>query len=709
MCTLEDLLTSFKCSVDSANNDVCLIKVPGSHATSKGMLNFMLKDADVLKLNRVNTFQSSVVGTYLAPDKLTNTLRITNVNSYFSSGDIITANWEGDVEDPCYQLEAAIKYDGSFNAGECGSLLTVDGSLFENRVIIGMHVAGSKEYGLSNVLTQENMQKLLDALYPNSTIFVDEEKIPHLIPAPFEAQGLMLPLGKLEGKFCPGENLNSSYERSKLFGKLPEPFTKVQEFPARLAPVTINGVTVDPVKKSLNKFKKDPVCYPPGLVAKAVASYESLLMQFMNLPKEARTVIPLEEALHSFMSVRGISPSTSAGYPMTLSHFDNLKRLYYKAVHDEDEEAKAFYLLRIAKEVEELKQFYKTGIRPAWLYKIFPKDETRALEKVMVDISTRICDGSPFHLLLLFRQYFGAFMSAYMDANIKVGSAIGLNPYQDWDELTRELLKFNKKTTDATIGAGDYKGYDTCERPEVLWEILEMINRWYGEDNADNHMRGQLWAEIINSKHISAGCVYEWVTGMPSGNPMTAIINTIHNQITLRMAWQVAGYDAVDFNANVYAICLGDDNTFSTSQFYREKFNEMLMPGYMDKLGMVYTTELKETAVVPLRPITQVEFLKRGFLYNDSVGKWVAPMRIEALFSPLNWCKKGMSKTQSVVDQVTSTISELSLHGRTVFNSYARQLHDLRAQHYPNCKPSKDLPVNYDFVLSDILNSEFGF
>jgi hypothetical protein len=118
---------------------------------------------------------------------------------------------------------------------------------------------------------------------------------------------------------------------------------------------------------------------------------------------------------------------------------------------------------------------------------------------------------------------------------------------------------------------------------------------------------------------------------------------------------------------------------------------------------------LKETAVVPLRPITQVEFLKRGFLYNDSVGKWVAPMRIEALFSPLNWCKKGMSKTQSVVDQVTSTISELSLHGRTVFNSYARQLHDLRAQHYPNCKPSKDLPVNYDFVLSDILNSEFGF
>jgi hypothetical protein len=131
------------------------------------------------------------------------------------------------------------------------------------------------------------------------------------------------------------------------------------------------------------------------------------------------------------------------------------------------------------------------------------------------------------------------------------------------------------------------------------------------------------------------------------------------------------------------------------------------MPEYMDRLGMVYTTELKETAVYPFRPITQVEFLKRSFIYNDSVGKWVAPMRIQALFNPLNWCKKGITRDQSVVDQITSTISELSLHGRKVFDSYARELHDLRALHYPGFKPSKELPVNYDFVLADTLNSSF--
>lgn len=352
---------------------------------------------------------------------------------------------------------------------------------------------------------------------------------------------------------------------------------------------------------------------------------------------------------------------------------------------------------------------YKMGKRPAWLYKIFPKDETRPLEKVTVDISTRICGGSPFIMLVLFRMYFGAFMSAYMDANIKVGSAIGLNPYQDWDQLARELLKFNKKHDDPTIGAGDYKGYDTCERPEVLWEILEMINRWYGDCPAENHMRSQLWAEIINSRHVSAGCVYEWVTGMTSGNPLTAIINSIHNQIKLRMAWLVAKYDIEDFNDNVFAIVLGDDNAFTTSQFYRTNFNEMRMPEYMEKLGMVYTTELKGVAVVPLRPITQIEFLKRSFRYDDSLGKWVAPMRIQALFDPLNWCKKGVAKDQSVVDQVTSTISELSLHGRKVFDTYARDLHDLRALHYPGCKPSKDLPINYDYVLSDTVNSSWDY
>jgi hypothetical protein len=394
---------------------------------------------------------------------------------------------------------------------------------------------------------------------------------------------------------------------------------------------------------------------------------------------------------------------------MNLPGEENLKKLYYKAIEANNEKEAAIHYQRIATLVDNVLAAYSKGIRPATFYKGVLKDELRLLEKVNSG-STRYFSAYTFIMLVLFRMYFGGFMSAFIDANVDVGSAIGVNCYsRDWDKIARNLLKFSNKKSDAKIGAGDYSGFDTCHRVQVQDAILDMINRWYGVDNPDNHIRSKLWADITNSKQIYRNEVFEWFNGMPSGNPLTSLINTIYNHVNFRMAYQLAGFHYSTFNDNVFVINMGDDNTFTVSDEVANEFNELKLVQLMEQIGMKYTTEFKDTATVPFRQITEVEFLKRRFRFDSSCNRWVAPMRLEAVFSTLNWTQKGIEGNQITADKVASAISELSLHGRTTFSKLAPPLLALLRQELPNVKPNKDIILNYDVVYSDVLQSDFVF
>jgi len=707
-CTLEDMLRTFKCSNDSANNDLCLFEVASAHATSLGMLRHYLTDNDVSRLMRTRSFKARICGTYINDNSNSNVVRMASVTARFMSGAVVTANWEVAKENPQYLLENVIAYESDFSSGDCGSMITVTGNDFENRIVLGMHVAGSPKEGFSNVITQDNIRKLVDALYPFAKLFDNEEENTYVDPIDIVAQGLMLPEAKLKPNKIPGDVFKSELTKSVLFGRLPEPFNVVAHYPARLLPFkNQDGEMIDPGKKALKHYSKEPIYFQPGIIERAVSSYEALINENMFVHKEDRDVIPLEEALHAFRNVRGISPSTSPGFPMALSSEDNIKKEYYKAIEAKDLVKTLSCFERIANLVRDCDEKLTHNVRPLFIYKDCLKDEKRPKEKVLQG-STRLFSACPFILLVQYRRYFGAFMSAYIAANIKVGSAIGINPYsKDWDEMTRRLLRFNVLKSDNKIGAGDYSKFDTSEYPQVLWEILEMINRWYGKDSPENRIRSQLWAEIINSKHIYKEDLYDWKTGLPSGNPLTAMVNTIYNNIIFRISFQHAGYAASEFNKHVELQCLGDDNIFSVSPEIEDDFNELTLVEFMDMSGMVYTTEMKETATKPFRKITEVEFLKRSFRFDDSLNRWVAPLRLEAIFATLNWTKKGLSGLQITADELSSTLSELSLHGREVFNKYAEEIINLKGKYLYGVTPAKELSTNYDIVYSDTLNTSF--
>lgn len=709
---MEDFMRSFSTTETSADMDICMVTVEGAHKNSIGIMNFLLTDNDIVKLKRYTTFDACVAGssfTDLYRNELL--LRSSKVKGFFSSDTVVKSKWSKEYSH--YSMKETVKYSSPFSNGDCGSLLFVENTTFNNRSIMGFHVAGDESNGFSTILTRENMESMLHELDLNKNCHFDAEQ-PPIEYAPYtsiESQGSMQPVGKLFPKFTPPTVEKSDITKSVLHSKLPKPYNIVKNLPCKLKPFIINGEEIDPGKIALSNYGCQPGCYPEELLEDAISSYESLIGNYSDTALEAKVVLDTREALGSFGHVKPIATATSAGYPMVLDGVENLKASYFKAMYENDTEEVEKIYLRIARAVVDVTLLYLERIRPNWFFKDQLKDEKRKREKVLAG-KTRLFSGSPFILLIMFRKYFGAFMDMYFKHNINIGSAIGVNPYSEhWNALARFMLKYADNREDPIAGAGDYTAYDCHEQPEIMYGILDIIQRWYGfKDKDATHIRNCLWAEIVNSKHIFNKEVYEWNSSMPSGNPMTSIINTMYNNIIFRMAYGLSNCDIKKFNNEVYLCCLGDDNIFTVCRENRHKFNEMTLAEPMAILGMIYTTELKEEAVVPFRPISEIEFLKRTFSFNKTYNRWIAPLRVDSIVETLNWSKKGNDRDQDTADNLVSSIREFALHGEETFRHWSLSLRDLKDKYLPEIIPAGEMVLDYRKALRDVLKIDaFSF
>jgi len=718
--SLKDFFSNIDLSPLMMDKDLAFFRPNTAHRSSVGALKHFLKDRDVERLNKNYTFRGSIIGANQQGND-SSALIINNIQTDVSVVEnvVVKASWLNNLTDEpleAYYIPKTFGYKGNFKSGDCGSLLSVEAKNFENRCLVGIHVAGSSDEGYSTVVSQEFLIKTMEELYgEHYSLFDSEQILDSEVELPIESQGSLLPVATLTGNDIPGDIFKSELKKSIFYNKLPEPFHKNKLFPARIKTfIDQNGDYIDPLAKARDKYRVPPILINQEFVIKAINNYEILINENLNTKREFRKPISVKEALHSFGNVSAISPSTSPGYPMCLAKNDNLKEAYYNACERNDEIDKDKCYLRIANLVNDNLQLYKSKIRPRFYYKDCLKDELVTLERVLIG-KTRMFSACDFILLVLFRMYFGEFISAYFDANLNVGSAIGVNPYSSsWNDLASKLNRHRMNKDDAHTGAGDFAGYDTRQYNDILWQIFHMINRWYGDGNyEDSCIRAMLFTEIVESVHVSKNEVFEWNTGIPSGNPMTAIINTIYNNIIFRIAYQEAGLDIKNFNDNVYICALGDDNVFSVDQSDRDQFNELNMPNLMSKCGMKYTTELKETATLKSRPIDDISFLKRTFRYDRTLNRYVAPLELNACFDTLHWTKKGSKMgedpDQISVDKLLSTIRELSLHGREVFDKFVPELLEMKNKYAKGIKPKGYFTTDYDEVYNDTLSTEYNF
>lgn len=328
--------------------------------------------------------------------------------------------------------------------------------------------------------------------------------------------------------------------------------------------------------------------------------------------------------------------------------------------------------------VEKRIEFALNGRRYPTLWQDLLKDETRPIEKVDQG-KTRVFSGSPLDFTVACRMYFGAFIGAQAAGRILNESLVGTNCYgEDWNLVAKTLLKHGDN-----VVAGDYSNWDGSVSAQLLYAALDVINRWYGDDEQSNKVRTVLMADIANSLHVIGNDVYMWTHSMPSGVCLTATVNTIIGQMLMRIFYlktvpkQLANMS--DFERNVKIEIYGDDNVVNPSKKVLPYFNQRTITAAAANLGMTYTDEQKskDQSLVPLyRTLSEVTLLKRHFKYSQDEGRWIGPLQLRTTLDIPNWYRASKGQSEDIVMPliVECVLRELSLQPKPIYDLNKRKI-----------------------------------
>lgn len=217
--------------------------------------------------------------------------------------------------------------------------------------------------------------------------------------------------------------------------------------------------------------------------------------------------------------------------------------------------------------------------------------------------------------------------------------------------------------------------------------FLDAANLFYWDGCTNQQVRERLFEKVVlRSRHIDGPDVWEWDCGMPSGNPMTAVLNTWCNMVLhVAVYSDITGKPCEAFFQDVSVALMGDDNVSVPSPSIAHLWEYKALADAFSKYGYTYTTADKgDVTTATKRPITELSFLKRGFLLG-AAGRFVAPRELPSLAKQTQW----ISRRGSLVENLEDVLAELSLHPDHIWEIYApRVLTELRARgHWPIWMP----------------------
>nr|UQB76001.1 non-structural polyprotein [Flumine dicistrovirus 19] len=606
--------------------------------------------------------------------------------------DIVVNHHVNPVDFTDYVIRKGFIYRAYTEEGDCGSLFTIMNPSYRTSKIFGFHVAGNSSmgFGLSTSVTREEIQTCLDSFGDDRIIEnFESDTVPQCYMA--ISRGQFEPLYQVDKSI--NQAMKTQIKKSKLYGKWRPALTA----PARLRPFYFKEVLVDPWDKAFDKYCTESVFIDKRSVILITNIYADWIYRVSTRNVEKRVYTHMESimGLENDVDFKSISRSTSMGYPKNQeSHvgFSGKQWLFGKEEVFDLNRQQAVELelecnIVVAKAI--------LGERSLFIFADNLKDERRPLEKVETG-ATRLFNSSPVVLLLLYRRYFGAFQLWYMKNRINNGSAIGVNPYSDeWQLLANKLNQFRSKDY-PTIGAGDYSRYDGSQKGVIHWSILSVINRWYGNNKQDDKVRSILWLELVCSKHIYKDIIYRWTSSLPSGFPLTALVNTMYNHIAFRWCYYSIFKDVkmlVEFPSYVYMCALGDDNVFGVRPKIHDLFNSATISEYMAKIGLTYTSELKDVTTSEFRLLEGVEFLKRSWRKETTLDRYVAPLRLEVVLETPYWTKRCHFADEITISNVNDSLIELALHGPKIFSDFSTVISKTLYEEYDTWPITTDFSV----------------
>lgn len=578
------------------------------------------------------------------------------------------------------------EYDIPTVVGDCGSLVFCSDKQRPKK-IVGIHMAGHDQRGggVGCAVTQELLHETISQMklrYPESVYggiptgtaqglgFKTEihDEITYYIPDE--------PFGDVSTFACGTmkESVNqatrTNIHPSPLYGKIQEPTMA----PAALRPFQDeSGKYIQPMKLAQQKVFTPLVGADETLLKAAANHYKAKL--FKNLPSKDHPmsrVLTWEEGIKGVENEEFLQPlnrSSSPGYGWKKTKG---KRAYL----GEDE-----YITdnpEVLAKRDEMMETLKSGKRVFCIWTDTLKDERRTLEKVKAG-KTRLFSAGEMVFTIIFRQYFQGFAAHMMNNCRRVESCVGINAFSlDWHLLAMDLQKHGPH-----VIAGDFSNYDGTLNASVLWCCLDVILAYYdlyGQTDEERKIRTLLWFEIVNSVHVNRSTLYMWTHSQPSGNPLTAILNSLYHSIVARVVFMICARDFNDdkaplntlrtFESVVVHRNYGDDDCWNISPSIIDWFNQETITEAFTHLGMVYTDEAKTGNIVKYRTLDEINFLKRAFRYEPEVARYVGPLSLSTVLEMAQWVRGTVDVQDLTAETLEEASRELALHDIPTWNKW---------------------------------------
>ena len=537
-------------------------------------------------------------------------------------------------------------------AGDCGGVYMVDAA--DNRKIFGIHTAGAQ-------LTPRAFATPIYAEMFDEVIMQhgeEESTAEHLdLPMIQRGNGNVSFLGYRQAAFNPTK---TQIIKTRIHNEIFETVSA----PAKLGKFNdVNG----PMLKALEKQFGPVLSVNDTILDVAKNNY---LEKLEESPPRRMTKLTFEAATQGREGsdyYRGINRARSAGYPYCLTAKGKGKTDWFGT----DEWIVNEKTIELRNTIEEQIRQMERGVVQEYIFLDTLKDETRPIEKVAAG-KTRVFAAAPMDFIIVFRMYYLDFLVYMMENRIYNESAVGIRTQSDeWTTLYNRL-----KLNGDRVVAGDFSNYDGTLHPKILWAVYDIIDEFYDKyeqaSQEDKNVRECLWHNIVNSYHLCGNWFYQLNHSQPSGNPATAILNSMYNSIACRYTFYTIYDEHVDFNEYVSMIAYGDDNVLNISD-RAAAFNQQTMAEAFKEIGMTYTDELK-TGLLCDKTLEETAFLKRSFAFDKDLMYCFAPLHLPSILEAFNWIKKTDCEPEIMKQIAENALVELSMHPPHIFHQYTNKI-----------------------------------
>nr|QMU24007.1 replicase [Babaco cheravirus 1] len=319
----------------------------------------------------------------------------------------------------------------------------------------------------------------------------------------------------------------------------------------------------------------------------------------------------------------------------------------------------------------------------------FPKDEKVNSSKVYQKPKTRLFTILPVDYNILVRKYFLSFVSQFMARHNEMPTKVGIDATSnEWSILYHSLRAKGNNWFN-----GDYTRFDGITPRSVLIGIVRRINKRFCNKNSfaitdktlsinGDSARIMLMDMASTRYGLTNGDLWYVTSGIPSGFPLTVIVNSLVNQFFIHFTYLKlmkaeeckALRPLFAFKQLVNYAVYGDDNLVSVHDTISDRFNLVTISDSLRAHGVTLKNGANkdEEVLSPFYPCEKVDFLKRKFSVLQ--GHIVAPLNPVNITERLHWIRKGLGAADATLENCKTAMFEAMFHGEGYYNNLANKI-----------------------------------